>query len=901
MLTTEPTTEIEYARGDQARSGRLWFVPTPPPVSPRERDVLLAVADRLTNAEIAERLFVSVRTVESHVSALLRKLGARDRRELAGLAAGYAGDAEVAVPGLSEPATSFVGRGVELDTAARLIVESQVTTVLGPGGAGKTRLATAVTARAASGFPGGAAFVKLVPARPGYVLETIAAGLGVEPAPQQRLLDVVADRLRGRALLVLDNCEHVVDDIADVLADLVAANPRLSVLVTSRERLGVPGETVLQLGPLREVGEAVALFTDRARAVDPGFESDPAELADLCHRLGGSPLQIELAAARVASLGVSGLLAGLADDPLRMLSAGRGDRRHRSLRAVVEWSYRLLTDEERLLLMRVSRFADRFDLGDAAALCPDLPVGAVADLLGRLVDKSLAQRGWSLLDGVRQFAREQLDASAEAGDVTGRYLTWAALRARDLTTHLDGDWRAEFDRLAGDLRASATLEPRPDLVADLARLTYARGFLAEAREHWRTAARLAGTSAEAAAALDHAGTAAHVLTGGARDHYDLLREAARLTADDDAASAGCLADAVVVATRFRGAGFVARPVPRDELAGLLAEAERLASASASAETRVAVARAWLSGPTVQAVTMPAAEAAVDAATAFGDPLLVSAALDAQCTAAAGAGDPGHAYRVTLRRLDLVDEFDRTFPQAALEVVDTFRAAVAYAVATGEIADAVRIGRRAETDPTLSRHTCWGSGSVVAPLALAGHFAEALARAESMWESALSFRQENNSTLGVPLLGAALAAGLTGDVDAMATWRRRATRFAGSLSDSPNLAPLDAFVRARVALHAGSEDLPALLEEAGGSFAPGRFDGYAAGVAAEIAVITGHPDADAYLRRADRHAPENRWVAAIVTRAGALRDADPSQLKTAAAAFADIGADFEAASTVGQLS
>ncbi|MFT7866610.1 MULTISPECIES: ATP-binding protein, partial [Amycolatopsis] len=588
-------------------------MPTAPTISPREREVLLAVADRLTNAEIADRLYVSVRTVESHVSALLRKLDARDRRELAARAPGLAGPAGLVV-GTPRPPTSFVGRVAERDAVVRLVAESRVTTVLGPGGMGKTRLAVAATETAAPQFPDGATFVNLVPSRPGSVLESVAAGLGVLPHPQQPLPDAVAAQLAGRALLVLDNCEHVADDVADVITALTAANPGLSVLTTSRERLGVPGETVLQLGPLPAAAE---LFTERAKAVDPAFDADPATIAALCRELGGSPLSIELAAARVASLGIDALRTGLADDPLRVLATGRGPDRHRSLRSVLEWSHRLLSAEERTVLARISRFRNAFALADAAALSPESSVGAVSDVIGRLVDKSLvtAHReasAWTLFDGVARFARERLAESPEAAQVDARYHEWAAGRARELVGRLGGDWRDEFDRIADDLRACvaegasapghhgpARAEPGPvprtgavntrvdpnqqghhrpthpatpdpanpnqlagahatrdhDLAADLARLTYARGFLAEAVAHWRTAADRAPSPAAAAADLALAGSCTHLLTQ-ARDHFDLLLVAAERAGGDRGTRAACLAGAVVLAERFRGAGFV---------------------------------------------------------------------------------------------------------------------------------------------------------------------------------------------------------------------------------------------------------------------------------------------------------------------------------------------------------
>ncbi len=875
-------------------------MPTAPTISPREREVLLAVADRLTNAEIAERLYVSVRTVESHVSALLRKLGARDRRELAARAPGLAAPAGLVV-GAPKPLTSFVGRTAERDAVVRLVAESRVTTVLGPGGAGKTRLAVAAVEAASARFPGGATFVNLVPSRPGSVLESVAAGLGVVPRPQQPLPDAVAGQLGGRALLVLDNCEHVADDVADVITALTAANPRLSVLTTSRERLGVPGETVLQLGPLPVAVDAVALFTDRAKAVDPAFDADPAQVAQLCRELGGSPLNIELAAARVASLGIGGLRAGLADDPLRVLASGRGEARHRSLRSVLEWSHRLLTTEEQTVLARVSRFRHGFDLDGVAALSPDLSVGALSDLVGRLVDKSLVHRtsgAWALFDGVARFAREQLDRSAEAAEVTGRYHRWAARRARELTGRLGGDWRDEFDRIADDLRAcvaEGTALPEHDLAADLARLAYARGFLAEATAHWRTAADRAVSPAAAAADLARAGSCTHLRTH-ARDHYDLLLVAAGRAAGEPATQAVCLASAVVLAERFRGAGFITDPVPGGELDRMLAEAAGLAGGAPAARAHVAVARAWLSGPGPQSVTAEAADRAVTAAA--GDPLLLSAALDARCTAQALAGRPDLAHRTTQERLALVTTADRTDPHAALEVLDAFRSAIAYAVATGALADAVRVSRRAAVDPALAGHPYWGTSGLVTTLALTGRFDDAQTLADEMWHATAAGGPPRNATLGVPLLAAALAAGLSGDEPSMTRWRDRATAVAGvaTPAGSANLAPLDAFVRARVALHTGTGLAEALPAVAAG-FAPGRFDGYARGLAAELAVVLDVPDVSRHLERAERPAAHNRWTAAVLTRAHARRTGDAALLKDAAHQFAELGSPFEEQATV----
>ncbi len=221
-------------------------------------------------------------------------------------------------------------------------------TLLGAGGIGKTRLAAVVAELAAPSFPLGGAFVDLVPVGEGFVAEAVASALGVTERPGQALEDAVARHLgRGRSLLVLDNCEHLVDTVAAFAERLLSGCASVTILATSRERIGVPGERAVPVPPLPLESDAERLFLDRAAAADPAFDAARADVTELCRKLDGMPLAIELAAARSASLGAAGLLSAL-DDVLRLLSGGRGSvERHRSLRAVLAWSHDLLTDRRR--------------------------------------------------------------------------------------------------------------------------------------------------------------------------------------------------------------------------------------------------------------------------------------------------------------------------------------------------------------------------------------------------------------------------------------------------------------------------------------------------------------------------------------------------------------------------
>ncbi|MFD0345081.1 ATP-binding protein [Kitasatospora aburaviensis] len=311
-------------------------------ISARESDVLALLGEHLSNAEIAARLFISVRTVESHVSSLLRKLEVPDRRALARRApeptrAGQARP-EALLPeavspaavsparALPAPLTAFVGRTRERGELAGAVTARRLVTAVGLGGVGKTRLALAVAAQVAGDFADGVCFVDLVPVTdPGRVGAAVAEAMGVGEQPGRGIDDTLVAALADRqALLVLDNCEQVRDGVAPFLERLLVACPGMRVLATSRARLMVPFEWVFPVPPLSRAGgggsEAVALFLERAAAVG---RAEHDRIAALCERLDGMALAIELAAARWSTLGLDGLTAGLSDQ-LRILAGGPG-------------------------------------------------------------------------------------------------------------------------------------------------------------------------------------------------------------------------------------------------------------------------------------------------------------------------------------------------------------------------------------------------------------------------------------------------------------------------------------------------------------------------------------------------------------------------------------------------
>ena len=452
-------------------------------VSEREADVLSAVAERLRNREIAERLHLSVRTVESHVAALMRKLGISDRTMLAelGVELRHAGRTDAALP---SPMTSLVGRENELVDLTALVGAHRLVTLIGPGGVGKTRLALRVATVHSDRFPDGARLVDLAPVGPELVGDTLARALGVLPQPGWSLRDIVREvAATTRCLLLLDNCEHVIAQAAEMVADLLTAEGQLRVLATSREPLGVPGEVTYQVPPLsvpdaRDCAraatasnyDAIRLFVDRAAAVSPGFTLTDAiapAVAALCQRLDGLPLAIELAASRIRTFGPPELVEHL-DRRFELLSGGArtAPSRHRTLRGAIDWSYDLLEDDERALFDRLAVFPADFDFAAARAVGADEDLGreTVIAVLPRLVDKSLVSTvgrdgyRYRLLETVRAYAVQRLAASGVEATArqqhASHYLALAEHAAVQLRTQHQRTWLERMTTEQPNLRAA---------------------------------------------------------------------------------------------------------------------------------------------------------------------------------------------------------------------------------------------------------------------------------------------------------------------------------------------------------------------------------------------------------------------------------------------------------------
>ena len=355
-----------------------------------------------------------------------------------------------ASPGnLRAATTSFIGREAEVAELQAAVKAHRLVTLTGVGGVGKTRLALEVAARLADEFPDGVWFFELAAVTdPAAIPDAVAAVLGITQQPGKTVTESVASALEGRVrLLVFDNCEHVVDSVADLVEAILAASATVTILATSREGVGVSDEQLWRV-PSLDVNSgtesaAVNLFVDRAHSVVSDFSlAQPGEAAavvEICRRLDGIPLAIELAASRMASMSASEVRDRLGQRFRLLVGSRRGLSRHHTLRHAVAWSYDLLDEPEKALLERCSVFAGGFDLESACAVAGSDDDFAALDLIDALVRKSLlvADRSsgrtrFSMLETIRQFAEEQLVAGGEASEIRAAHSRYFAGREADI-------------------------------------------------------------------------------------------------------------------------------------------------------------------------------------------------------------------------------------------------------------------------------------------------------------------------------------------------------------------------------------------------------------------------------------------------------------------------------------
>ncbi len=400
--------------------------------------------------------------------------------------------------------TSFVGRDAQLTQLRELLAQNRMVTLTGAGGVGKTRLAIQAAGQTAGEFGDGVWYVDLAPINdPALVPVTVARALGLPDQPGRSTMDTLLRFIRERQMLVvLDNCEHLLDASAELVVALLGAAPQLTLLATSREAIGVAGEVGWRVPSLSLDDEALELFTDRARHARCGFavtDDNAATVGEICRRLDGVPLAIELAAARVRALSPAEILESL-HDRFRLLTGGARTavRRQQTLRASVDWSHALLTEPERVLFRRLAAFVGGFDFDAAQAVAAggDVERYQVLDQLTLLVDKSLVvaddsgeRTRYRLLETVRQYALEKLGESGEADALRARHRDYYTASAALLDAPTGGDYElrveqanTEIDNLRaafGWSRENSDIELTLTLASSLQPLWESRGRLLE--------------------------------------------------------------------------------------------------------------------------------------------------------------------------------------------------------------------------------------------------------------------------------------------------------------------------------------------------------------------------------------------------------------------------------------
>jgi predicted ATPase/class 3 adenylate cyclase/DNA-binding CsgD family transcriptional regulator len=536
--------------------------------------------------------------------------------------------------------SSFIGRDAELTRIRELLAANRLVTLTGAGGVGKTRLAVQIAAQMAGEFADGAWYTDLAPLTdPQVVPIAVARALELPDQPGRSTMDTlarfVADR---RMLVVLDNCEHLLDASAALVVALLGAGAKLTLLATSREPIGVAGEVSWRVPSLPLADEAIELFTDRARHARHDFaitDDNAAAVTEICRRLDGVPLAIELAAARVRALSLAEIVDSL-HDRFRLLTGGARTavRRQQTLRASVDWSHALLTQSEQVLFRRLAVFLGGFDLDAAQFVCGGIDVERyqVLDQLSLLVDKSLVvaddragRTRYRLLETVRQYALERLGESGEADAVRSRHRDhYTALAAAvDAPAGSDYEQRVEQAETEIDnLRAAfgwncenSDIEPALTLASSLQPLWMARGRMREGLAWFGDVLTDEVAHAEVAAAIRAralADQAVLAMVLGVAHSVDRAQHALTLARD--------LADPALLTRALTACGFTA--AYNAELAGpYFAEAIELAR-ELDDKWRLSQILTWQASAAIAAGDPIAARAAAeegrDLANALGD-------------------------------------------------------------------------------------------------------------------------------------------------------------------------------------------------------------------------------------------------------------------------------------------
>ena len=672
---------------------------------------------------------------------------------------------------------------------AEALTQHRLVTAVGPGGVGKTRLAVAVAADVTGRYPDGVWYVDLVPVTDtAMVGAAVASTFGFGEQLGRSPTDTVIAKLAGaEALVVLDNCEHLVDGVTDLVERMLSACPKTTVLATSRARLRVPYEMVFTVPGLSRddeggEGDAVALFVERAAMAGwtSPYPADRRRIAAICDELDGIALAIELAAARLATFGLDGLEAGVADR-LGLLAGGpRLDDRHRSVRSTLDWSFGLLDEKDQVVLRWASVFAAPFTSAAAVTVIGHAPLmpGEVAGALARLADHSLlvvvagpGRTRYRMLETIRQYGTERMVERGEELVVRGRHLRWCLATAARLQT--DGETAAGFDEVADDLRAGlGWAAGQPDqrvdahqLAVRLAELSFARGLPSEAQRRYEEAATLAADPAEAARAL-HLGAAVAWGRHAGNEAIRLYRASAEaaLRAGDPRRAAVELATAAELIGCAPGT--LSELVPPSEGQALLAKAEALAGGDDHVQAAVILVSSFVDERDPASAEL--VERAVELAHRVGDPRLEGSALDQLTAVQLSRSDMEAAAATVRRRLELLTPLAHDV-EMAWEYSDVLHMAPLVYLTAGDLATARDYAQQRRELPFFREAHHLAVTWLLTTAALAGDFDEAVELASQFRRGWIEAGRPAASGIAFAPAAAAMVHGIRGDDEARRTW------------------------------------------------------------------------------------------------------------------------------------